>query len=119
MGVIRASTDVVASSANEIATVSDELSAPRRAAGCQPRRETAAALDQITDTVRKTADGAKHANETVAKARHEAEASGAVVMRAIDAMSKIQKSSQQIANIINLIDEIAFQTTTARAQCRC
>ena len=109
MGVIRASTDVVASSAAEIATVSDELShrAEQQAASLE---ETAAALHQITDTVRKTADGAKHANETVNKARHEAEVSGAVVVRAIDAMGKIQRSSQQIANIINLIDEIAFQT---------
>lgn len=109
MGVIRASSDVVASSASEIATVSDELShrAEQQAASLE---ETSAALDQITDTVRKTADGAKQANDTVTKARHEAELSGAVVTRAIDAMGKIQKSSQQIANIINLIDEIAFQT---------
>ena len=106
---IRSSTDVVANSAAEIATVSDDLShrAEQQAASLE---QTSAALDQITDTVRKTADGARQANEMVSQARHEADLSTGVVRSATEAMGRIQKSSHQIASIINLIDEIAFQT---------
>jgi methyl-accepting chemotaxis protein len=109
IGLIKASTDTVASSASEIASMSDELSrrAEQQAASLE---QTSAALDQINNTVRKTAQGAKHATGTVAKARQDAEVSGDVVRDAIEAMGRIQKSSQQIASIINLIDEIAFQT---------
>lgn len=109
LGWICESTEVVATSAREIATISNDLSqrSEQQAASLE---ETAAALNQITETVRRTSQGAEKANESVSRARHEAESSGVIVSNAIDAMGRIQKSSQQIANIINLIDEIAFQT---------
>src|SRR5262249_5663337 len=66
--------------------------------------------DQITATVRKTAEGAKQANVAVVSARSEAERSGEVVREAVAAMGEIETSSQQIAQIIGVIDEIAFQT---------
>jgi methyl-accepting chemotaxis protein len=72
--------------------------------------EAAAALEQITATVGRTAEGAKHARETVAVAKQAAELSGGVVSGAVKAMSGIEKSSGEISQIIGVIDEIAFQT---------
>src|SRR5690606_15753174 len=72
--------------------------------------ETAAALDQITATVRTTADGAHRASDVTRQARVGAEKSGEVVREAASAMAQIEKSSQQIGQIIGVIDEIAFQT---------
>ncbi len=60
--------------------------------------------------MRKTADGAMHARELVSTAKSDAEKGGGVVRQAINAMSAIEKSSQQIGQIIGVIDEIAFQT---------
>ena len=93
----------------EISTASDDLSrrSEQQAASLE---ETAAALDHITETVRKTADGAGHARKVVAETKTNAETSSTVVRQAIDAMGQIEKSSRQISNIIGVIDEIAFQT---------
>ena len=60
--------------------------------------------------MRKTAAGATHAREVVSTARSDAEKGSEVVRQAINAMSGIEKSSQQIGQIIGVIDEIAFQT---------
>jgi methyl-accepting chemotaxis protein len=60
--------------------------------------------------VRQAASGANRANSVVAEARVEAEQSGAVVSRAVDAMSGIERSSSEISEIISVIDGIAFQT---------
>ncbi len=73
--------------------------------------ETAAALDRITATVRKTAAGSNHARKVVGAAKVDAEQSGDVVRRAVEAMSGIETSSAQIGKIIGVIDEIAFQTS--------
>ena len=67
-------------------------------------------MKQISETVNKTAAGANHARETVAVAKTDAEHSGEVVRKAIDAMTAIETSSKQISQIIGVIDEIAFQT---------
>jgi methyl-accepting chemotaxis protein len=93
----------------EISTASDDLSrrSEQQAASLE---ETAAALDHITETVRKTADGAGHARKVVAETKANAETSSTVVRQAIEAMGQIEKSSRQISNIIGVIDEIAFQT---------
>ena len=72
--------------------------------------ETAAALDQITATVRRTAEGAAEVNSAMGSARTDAESSGDVVRKAVSAMSEIERSSGQISQIIGVIDEIAFQT---------
>ncbi|WP_286840222.1 methyl-accepting chemotaxis protein, partial [Acidiphilium sp. 34-64-41] len=66
--------------------------------------------DQITATVRKTAEGAVGARNVVAEAKQDAELSGQIVHEAVQAMNGIEKSSQEISNIIGVIDEIAFQT---------
>jgi methyl-accepting chemotaxis protein len=72
--------------------------------------ETAAALDQITVTVKKTADGATETRAVVASAHSDAEQSGSVVRDAVGAMARIEEGSRQISQIISVIDEIAFQT---------
>ncbi|TPW08777.1 MAG: methyl-accepting chemotaxis protein [Alphaproteobacteria bacterium] len=99
----------IESGTDEIASASDDLSrrTEQQAASLE---ETAAALDEITATVRKTASGAQVASDVVVVARGEAERGGAVVTHTVEAMSAIEKSSEKIAQIIVVIDEIAFQT---------
>ena len=72
--------------------------------------ETAAALGEITGTVKRTAEGAGKARDLVTRAKGQAEASSAVVDDAVTAMGGIESSSKEIAQIIGVIDEIAFQT---------
>jgi methyl-accepting chemotaxis protein len=93
----------------EITQASDDLSR-RTEQQAATLEQTAAALDQITATVRKTAEGAKHASSVVSQAKADAEHSGKVVQQAVSAMGGIEQSSQQIGQIIGVIDEIAFQT---------
>ncbi|MEX6506921.1 methyl-accepting chemotaxis protein [Jiella sp. M17.18] len=72
--------------------------------------ETAAALGQITSTVGASSRRVEEARAVAVKANQSAVESGAVVTHAVEAMSRIEGSSNQIANIISVIDEIAFQT---------
>ena len=109
MREVAANATGVRSGAGEISQASDDLSR-RTEQQAATLEETAAALDQITATVRKTAEGAAHARDSVGSARTDAERSGAVVRDAVSAMSEIERSAQQISQIIGVIDEIAFQT---------
>jgi len=72
--------------------------------------ETAAALDELTATVNKSAEGAAQARDAVMSAQADAEKSGQVVRDAVSAMSGIEQSAREISQIIGVIDEIAFQT---------
>jgi methyl-accepting chemotaxis protein len=72
--------------------------------------ETAAALEEITTTVKDSSRRAEEAGQLVARARDHAEHSGQIVRDAIGAMDQIEASSREISNIIGVIDEIAFQT---------
>ncbi len=103
------SVDTVSASAEEIATASHDLSS-RTESQAASLEETAAALEQVTTTVKKTTENARLANQVVGAARGDAEKSGAIVGRAVEAMSRIEHSSSEIGNIIGVIDEIAFQT---------
>jgi methyl-accepting chemotaxis protein len=109
MGVISANASAMQTGSGEISQAADDLSR-RTEQQAATLEETAAALDQITATVRRTAEGAQRANVVVADARQDAETSGQVVTRAVAAMGEIQKSAEQISQIIGVIDEIAFQT---------
>jgi len=94
----------------EIKKSSDEIS--RRSEQQAARlEETAAGLGEVTATVRKSADNARHAREIVATADSDAKKGAAVVRDAVASMEAISKSSQQVAQIIGVIDEIAFQTS--------
>jgi methyl-accepting chemotaxis protein len=99
----------IKSGTEEIAQASDNLSrrTENQAANLE---ETAAAVAEITSTVKKTAEGAQHARNMVTAAKEDADKSGFVVKRAVEAMQGIEKSSQEITQIIGVIDEIAFQT---------
>ncbi|MDO6964813.1 globin-coupled sensor protein [Rhizobium alvei] len=72
--------------------------------------QTAAALEEITTTVKQSSQRAQEASELVSRTREGAEKSGEIVKLAVNAMSGIEQSSQSISNIIGVIDEIAFQT---------
>jgi methyl-accepting chemotaxis protein len=72
--------------------------------------ETASSMEQMTSTVKNNADNAAHASELAEAAREQAERGGLVVGSAVAAMSEINTASKKIADIIGVIDEIAFQT---------
>jgi methyl-accepting chemotaxis protein len=72
--------------------------------------ETASSMEEMTSTVKQTADNAGQANQLAMAARQQAEKGGAVVGNAVSAMSGINAASKKIADIIGVIDEIAFQT---------
>lgn len=72
--------------------------------------ETASSMEEMTSTVKQNADNASQANKLAEGARDQAEKGGNVVSDAVSAMSEINKSSRKIADIISVIDEIAFQT---------
>jgi methyl-accepting chemotaxis protein len=109
MSVVVTNVSAIRSGSGEISQAADDLSrrTEQQAASLE---ETAAALDQITATVNRTASGARQASETVQAAKGDAETSGVVVRDAVGAMGAIEKSAQEISQIIGVIDEIAFQT---------
>ena len=72
--------------------------------------ETTSSMDQMTSRVRSNADSAVQANQLAVAAREQAERGGSVVGSAVAAMSEISIASNRIAEIIGVIDEIAFQT---------
>jgi methyl-accepting chemotaxis protein len=72
--------------------------------------ETASSMEEMTSTVKQTADNAGQANQLAMAARQQAEKGGSVVGAAVQAMSGINQASKKIADIIGVIDEIAFQT---------
>lgn len=99
----------IGNGSNEIRSASDELSS-RTETQAASVEETAAALEEITATVNATAQLAGEAGDLVRTTKNEAERSGDVVTKAVSAMSDIRDSSDQIADIIGVIDDIAFQT---------
>jgi methyl-accepting chemotaxis protein len=106
---VQAGTQGIHTGAQEISTASDDLSR-RSEQQASALEQTAAALHEIAATGHKTAESAAQARGVVSNAKSDAEKSGEVVRKAIEAMGAIEKSSQQISQIIGVIDEIAFQT---------
>ena len=109
MGAVTTATHGINAGASDIRQASDDLS-QRTEQQAASLEETAAAMDEITSTVRQTAEGANRANRAVADARIEAQQSGEIVRRAVDAMAGIERTSSEISEIISVIDGIAFQT---------
>ena len=106
---IRSSGSSITSASSEIAQGNTDLS-QRTEEQASSLEETASSMEELTSTVKQNADNARQANQLAAGARQQAEKGGQVVGTAIDAMSGINKSSKKIADIISVIDEIAFQT---------
>jgi methyl-accepting chemotaxis protein len=100
----------IRSGAHEIAQASDDLSR-RTEQQAATLEETAAALDEITSTVARTATNARQAAGDAGAARLDAETGGEIARQAIEAMGYIKSSSDRIAEILSVIDEIAFQTS--------
>ncbi|MCY1125360.1 methyl-accepting chemotaxis protein [Frigidibacter sp. RF13] len=94
---------------HEIAAAADDLSerTERQAATLE---QTAVALDELTVSVQSAAEGAGEANAVATAARASAAASAPVVQQAVEAMGAIERSSEKIAKIASVIDDIAFQT---------
>jgi len=99
----------VATASTEIAEGNNDLS-QRVEAQASNLEETAASMEQMTATVRLNADNAKGANDLADDASKKASKGGEVVGHVVSAMSEINSASKKIADIIGVIDEIAFQT---------
>jgi methyl-accepting chemotaxis protein len=106
--IIEASTSINSAS-NEIAQGNANLS-QRTEEQASSLEETASSMEELTSTVKQNADNARQANQLSQGARDEAEKGGDVAKRTIEAMGEINSASKKIADIIGVIDEIAFQT---------
>ncbi len=109
MGNVAATARGVSTGAGEIRAASDDL-ALRNEQQAASLEETAAAMNQVTQVLRETADNAAGIRQSIAEAHREANDGGAVVRHAIEAMAGIERSSHEINQIISVIDGIAFQT---------
>jgi len=106
---IRESTDAINTASREIASGNADLSG-RTESQASSLEETASSMDEITSTVRQNADNARQANQLAKGASDIAVKGGAVVGQVVHTMGKISESSKKIADIISVIDGIAFQT---------
>jgi methyl-accepting chemotaxis protein len=106
---IRESASTVSTGAQEIAQGNADLS-QRTEEQASSLEETASSMEEMTGAVKQSSENANHANELAATAKVKAEEGGNVVSKAVTAMEEINASSKKIADIIGVIDEIAFQT---------
>ena len=109
VGQVRAGTATIATASTEIAAGNLDLSA-RTEAQAGTLEETASSMEDLTNTVRRNADSARQANSLALSASEVAVKGGAVVAQVVETMASINESSKKIADIIGVIDSIAFQT---------
>ncbi|TAL85184.1 MAG: chemotaxis protein [Rhodanobacter sp.] len=109
VGEVQHGSDAVSSAAQQIAKGNDDLS-QRTQEQASSLEETAASMEQMTSTVKQNAENASYANQLANGAREQAQHGGEVAAQAVAAMGEINASSRKIADIVGLIDEIAFQT---------
>ncbi len=106
----------ISAAASEVGTGAEEISrgnadlSQRTEEQASSLEETASSMEQMTSAVKSSADNAAQANQLARAARDQAEQGGTVVQSAIAAMNEINTSSKKIADIIGVIDDIAFQT---------
>ena len=102
--------------ANEVSMAADQVAqgnanlSQRTQEQASSLEEVASSMEEMTSTVRQNADNAQQANQLAAAAREQADKGGQVVKKTVSAMGEISGSSKRIADIISVIDEIAFQT---------
>ncbi|WP_458526616.1 methyl-accepting chemotaxis protein [Onishia taeanensis] len=106
---VRHSAESVASNSEQIAEGNNELSA-RTEQQASSLAETASAMEELGSTVQQNADNAVEARKQAANASQVAEDGGEVVARVVQTMRDIDGSSNEVAEIISMIDGIAFQT---------
>lgn len=109
IGNISNSAESIAQGAKEISLGNNDLS-KRTESQASTLEQTAASMEEMTQIVRSNEDGAKQANELASRTSSNAIAGNESVQNTIDAMNEITQASTKIANIIGVIDEIAFQT---------
>lgn len=99
---IRMGTERILSAADELARHTEEQASSLE--------ETSASMEEMAATVRQNANNAQEASATAFSTRELAAAGGAIAEQAVSAMEKIEQSSRQVTEIVDLIEEIAFQT---------
>jgi methyl-accepting chemotaxis protein len=109
VGEVRSSTDAIATASGQIASGNLDLSS-RTEAQASALEETASSMEEMTGTVKQNADNARHAQQLSLSAAQIAIKGGAVVSQVVETMGDINASSKKIADIIGVIDGIAFQT---------
>jgi methyl-accepting chemotaxis protein len=109
VGKVREGAEHIATASREISSGNMDL-CERTEDQAATLAATASSMDQMTATVRQNADNASQANQMARNASTVAEKGGAMVVKVIDTMSTIDKSSSRIVDIISVIDSIAFQT---------
>jgi methyl-accepting chemotaxis protein len=109
IATVSGSANAISNGSREVSQSADDLS-KRTEQQAASLEETAAALDQITVNVTNSSKRVEEARGVAKEANSSAVRSGHVVNEAISAMQRIEQSSNQISNIISVIDEIAFQT---------
>jgi methyl-accepting chemotaxis protein-1 (serine sensor receptor) len=109
VGIVRRNADSVATAASQIAQGNQDLSG-RTEQQASALQQTAASMEQLGSTVRQNADNARQANQLAMSASTVAVQGGDVVAQVVDTMKGINESSARIADIISVIDGIAFQT---------
>ena len=106
---VRAGTDTIVTASQQIAAGNQDLSA-RTEQQASSLEETASSMEELTSTVRQNADNARQANMLAQTASGIAVRGGDVVSQVVETMASINESSKKIADIIAVIDSIAFQT---------
>jgi len=109
VGAVRQSADNISTASNEVAQGNNDLSA-RTEEQASALEETAASMEELSSTVKQNADNAKQANQLALGASTVAIKGGEVVSQVVTTMKGINDSSKKIADIISVIDGIAFQT---------
>jgi methyl-accepting chemotaxis protein len=109
IGEIRSGSHQVSTASTEIASGNQDLS-QRTEQTASNLQQTASSLSQLTGNVRQSADAAAQANQLASSATQVARRGGAVVSQVVSTMEEINSSSKKIADIIGVIDGIAFQT---------
>ncbi|MEY2892745.1 MAG: hypothetical protein RJA98_2653 [Pseudomonadota bacterium] len=109
VGEVQSSTDSITTSSQEIASGNQDLS-QRTEITASNLQQTSSSMEQLTGTVRQSADSARQANQLASSAADVAQRGGAVVAQVVTTMQEINTSSRKIADIIGVIDGIAFQT---------
>ena len=106
---VRRNAEGVSTASSEIAAGNNDLSG-RTEQQASALEQTAASMEELSSTVRQNADNARQANALAANASSVASKGGEVVSRVVETMKGIHESSDRIADIIGVIDSIAFQT---------